>query len=255
MTKEMSRNYATTEQIFDALAKRDLDAFAQLVLARPLLLAEDEKRRLIAAAQAGDREAMNQVVSAKVAFAISIARQYAYEDVHMCELIEYAVRGLIDAVREYRLDESNEMSFIAFAAPMMRKSITTGITASKSRPLGGIKPLKISKTITERNTAESENVNEGTLIHLPLFLKDDYDHITEAGIMSSVCNLKELSDERVREKLSCLTDREREVMQMLIGYGCVSMSVNEVADHLLLLPSRIRQIRNKALKKMQSNEL
>ena len=87
---------------------------------------------------------------------------------------------------------------------------------------------------------------------MPLFLKDDYDHITEAGIMSSVCNLKELSDEQVREHLSCLTDREREVMQMLIGYDCASMSVNEVADHFELLPSRIRQIRNKALKKINS---
>ena len=72
--------------------------------------------------------------------------------------------------------------------------------------------------------------------------------------MSSVCNLKELSDEQVRENLSCLTDREREVMQMLIGYDCASMRVNEVADHFELLPSRIRQIRNKALKKINSSE-
>lgn len=61
-----------------------------------------------------------------------------------------------------------------------------------------------------------------------------------------------MADAQVQERLSWLTDREREVMQMLIGYGCASMSVNDVADHFELRPSRIRQIRNKALKKIYS---
>lgn len=61
-----------------------------------------------------------------------------------------------------------------------------------------------------------------------------------------------MSDGQLQENLSCLTNREREVMQMLIGHGCARMSVDEVADHFELLPSRIRQIRDKALKKMNN---
>ena len=61
-----------------------------------------------------------------------------------------------------------------------------------------------------------------------------------------------MADAQVPEKLSFLTNREREVMQMLIGHDSASMTVNEVADHFELLPSRIRQIRDKALKKINS---
>lgn len=282
MNEEMSRNYVTLEQIFDVLAKRDFDAFGQLVLTQPYLLAEDEKHQLIAAAQAGDRDALNQVVSAKVVFAVSIARQYVqvHEDVHICKLIEYAVRGLIDAIKTYNLADSNEMSFIAFAAPMMRQSIIAGIAASRRKP----RTLKITKTITERSTTEpmSAKDQEGIMPNLRLSDFDhiseiresektqrqlkimmhsderstvDYDHIAEILSVSSIYNLKKMSDEKVQENLACLTDREREVIQMLIGYGCASMSVKEVANKLLLTTTRIRQIRDKAIEKIiSSNE-
>ena len=87
---------------------------------------------------------------------------------------------------------------------------------------------------------------------MPHLRLDDFEHVDEVMDISSIQSLKEMADAQVQEKLSCLTNREREVMQMLNGYGCASMSVNEVADHFELLPSRIRQIRDKALKKINS---
>lgn len=127
MNKDMNGNYVTIEQIFDVLAKRDVDAFSQLVLTHPFLLDEDEKRQLIAAARAGDRDALNQVVSAEAVFAVSLARQYVREGVHLCELMEHAVQGIIDAVEAYDLDECNEVKFTAFAASMMRERISAVI--------------------------------------------------------------------------------------------------------------------------------
>ena len=112
--------------------------------------------------------------------------------------------------------------------------------------------LKITKTITERNNTESENMNEQGEITMPHLRLDDFEHVDEVMDISSIQSLKEMSDAQVQEKLSCLTNREREVIQMLIGYGCASMSVDEVADHFELLPSRIRQIRDKAMKRINS---
>ena len=112
--------------------------------------------------------------------------------------------------------------------------------------------LKITKTITERNTTQSENMSEQGDIPMPHLRLDDFEHVDEVMDISSIQSLKEMADAQVQEKLSCLTNREREVIQMLIGYGSASMTVNEVADKLLLTPSRIRQIRDKALKKINS---
>ena len=97
-------------------------------------------------------------------------------------------------------------------------------------------------------------MNEQGGITMPHLRLDDFKRVDEVMDISSIQSLKEMADAQVQEKLSCLTDRERVIMQMLIGYGCASMSVNEVADHFELLPSRIRQIRDKALKKINSAE-
>ena len=199
MNEEMNRNYATIEEIFDVLAKGDVEEFGQEILTRHLFLTEEEKCQLIKTARSGDREALNQVVCAEITLAVSLVKQYIRKGVHTCVLIENAVRGIIDAAEAYNPDAVNEMTFGKFAVAKMRERISALFDESKKES----RKLKITKTITE---------------------------------------------------LSCLTDREREVIQMLIGYGCARMSVNEVADHFELLPSRIRQIRDKALKKINSAE-
>lgn len=86
--------------------------------------------------------------------------------------------------------------------------------------------LKITKTITERNNTESENMNEQGEITMPHLRLDDFEHVDEVMDISSIQSLKEMADAQVQEKLSCLTNREREVMQILIGQGCASTTVN-----------------------------
>ena len=87
----------------------------------------------------------------------------------------------------------------------------------------------------------------------PLFqgLLDDC-HTPEA--VSIINTLKEMPTDQLEEKLNTLSIREREVTRMLIGLDYRSMSVDEVADYFELLPSRIRQIRDMALKKINSAE-
>lgn len=87
----------------------------------------------------------------------------------------------------------------------------------------------------------------------PLFqgLLDDC-HTPEA--LSIINALKEMPTDQLEEKLNTLSIREREVMRKLIGLDYRSMSVDEVADYFEFLPSRIRQIRNMALKKINSQK-
>ena len=217
------------------VTKETFDEFMIECGKAPLLTLEQETF-YIKRAQQGSQKAMQAICNANMRFVVSVAN-INKGDLDIISAIHIAEPGLMHAVKTY--NTASDIKFIAYAVECMKECFKKNSNR-----------LKITKTITERNTTESENVNEGTLIHLPLLQKDDFDHITETGIMMSVCNLKELSDEQVREKLSCLTDREREVMQMLTGIGCTRMSVDEGADHFELLPSRIRQSRDKALKKM-----
>lgn len=221
------------------VTKETFDEFMIECGKAPLLTPEQETF-YIKRAQQGSLKAMQAICNANMRFVVSVAN-INKGDLDIISAIHIAEPGLTYAVKSY--DATSGIKFLAYAAECMKDCFKK----NSSR-------LKITKTITERNTTESENMNEQGEIHMPHLRFDDFKRVDEVMDISSIQSLKEMADAQVQEKLSCLTDREREVIQMLIGYGCASMSVNEVADHFELLPSRIRQIRDKALKKINSAE-
>ena len=52
-------------------------------------------------------------------------------------------------------------------------------------------------------------------------------------------------------ELSCLTDREREVLQMYKGIGCQAMTLEEIAEKFALTPARVKQIIEKASRRLK----
>lgn len=221
------------------VTKETFDEFMIECGKAPLLTSEQEIF-YIKQAQQGSQRAMQTICNANMRFVVSVANAQR-GDIDIISAIHIAEPGLTHAVITY--DTASEIKFHAYAAECMKECF------KKSS-----RRLKITKTITERNTTGSENMNEQGEILMPHMQLDDFEHVDEVMDISSIQMLKKMPEAQVQEKLSCLTDREREVMQMLIGYGCASMSVNEVADHFELLPSRIRQIRDKAMKKINSTE-
>ena len=53
-------------------------------------------------------------------------------------------------------------------------------------------------------------------------------------------------------ELNCLTDREREVLQMYKGIDCRAMTLEEIAEKFALTPNRVRQILEKAIRRLNS---
>ena len=56
-------------------------------------------------------------------------------------------------------------------------------------------------------------------------------------------------------ELSCLTDREREILQMYKGIGCQAMTLKEIAEKFALTPARVRQIIEKASRRLKKNNI
>ena len=52
-------------------------------------------------------------------------------------------------------------------------------------------------------------------------------------------------------ELSCLTDREREILQMYKGIGCRAMTLKEIAEKFALTPARVKQIIEKASRRLK----
>ena len=194
------------------VTKETFDEFMIEIGKAPLLTPEQESL-YIKQAQQGSLRAMQAICNANMRFVVSVANVNK-GDLDIISAIHIAEPGLTHAVKTY--DTASEIKFHAYAVECMKECFKKNSNR-----------LKITKTITERSTADNEDIDT-----------------------SPMQTLKLMSDGQLQEKLSCLTNREREIMQMLMGVGCTRMSVDEVADHFELLPSRIRQIRDKALKKM-----
>ncbi len=53
-------------------------------------------------------------------------------------------------------------------------------------------------------------------------------------------------------ELNCLTNREREVLQMYKGIGCSAMTMEEISKEFTITPERVRQILEKAIRRLSN---
>ena len=53
--------------------------------------------------------------------------------------------------------------------------------------------------------------------------------------------------------LSTLSEREQQVLKMLFGIGCNEMTAEEVANSLSLTRERVRQIKERALRRLRDD--
>ena len=52
--------------------------------------------------------------------------------------------------------------------------------------------------------------------------------------------------------LSTLSDREEDILQMLFGFGCQEMTLEEIGDRFGLTRERVRQVKEKALRSLRN---
>ena len=58
--------------------------------------------------------------------------------------------------------------------------------------------------------------------------------------------------DKVKESIQFLNDREREVISMVFGLGGEALTMDQIAEDWDLTKERIRQIKEKAIRKMRS---
>ena len=54
--------------------------------------------------------------------------------------------------------------------------------------------------------------------------------------------------------LSTLADREKEIIQMFFGIGMQEMTLEEIGDRFGLTRERVRQIKEKAIRRLKQNQ-
>ena len=257
-----------------------LDQYLQEIGTIDLLTADDEVR-LAQRIKEGDEDALHQMVRANLRFVVSVAKKYQGQGLSLSDLINEGNYGLIKAAQ--RFDETRGFKFISYAVWWIRQAILQAL-AEQSRvvrlPLNRIGTIsKIRKASARLTQAfnRAPNVDElaaeldlnpekvrdalrHQVRHLsmdaPLGEDDDnslLDVLADAGDLPPD---DRLLDESVRvdveRALSALPPREAEITRLYFGIGRETpMTLEEIGQEFELTRERVRQIKEKALRKLR----
>ncbi|TCI94776.1 sigma-70 family RNA polymerase sigma factor [Tenacibaculum sp. M341] len=273
------RQLKITKQVTNRESK-SLDKYLQDISKIGLITA-DEEVELARRIKEGDQEALETLVSANLRFVVSVAKQYQTQGLKLIDLINEGNIGLVKAAR--RFDETRGFKFISYAVWWIRQSILQAL-AEQSRivrlPLNRIGDInKINKAIVrlEQDNEREPSIHEiakeldMTLTNVKESLSNSRKHLSmdapfkegENSNLYDVYNSGELANVdkelnaqslhiEINRVLETLSPRESDVIKMFYGIGNESsMTLEEIGGIFDLTRERVRQIKEKALRRLK----
>ena len=246
------------------------------------LLSTDEEVELAQRIRKGDHKALERLTKANLRFVVSVAKQYQNQGLSLPDLINEGNLGLIKAAEKF--DETRGFKFISYAVWWIRQSILQAI-AEQSRivrlPLNQVGA--VNKINREANRFEQEHERRPSTeelaekIDLPEEKIDDALHVSghhvsvdapfvdgeDNSLLDVLVNddapmadrqlvLESLRAE-IANALLTLNDRERKVIEAFFGINQPEMTLEEIGTKYGLTRERVRQIKEKAIRRLRSN--
>jgi RNA polymerase primary sigma factor len=247
------------------------------------LVTAEEEADLAKRIKKGDKDALEKLIKANLRFVVSVAKQYQNQGLSLPDLINEGNLGLIKAAQRY--DETRGFKFISYAVWWIRQAILQAL-AEQARivrlPLNKIGSItKINKTFVKLEqeyqrepTVEevanlldtsSEIVEDAFKVSLHQVSMDAPIHDEDGNSLYDVLLnedspspdnglMKNSLSREIDRTLSTLGEREADVIRYFYGLcGYRQHTLEEIADEFGLTRERVRQIKEKTIKKMRNN--
>ena len=231
----------------------------------------------------GDRAALEELVRSNLRFVVSVAKQYQNQGLSLPDLINEGNLGLIKAAEKF--DETRGFKFISYAVWWIRQSILQAL-AEQSRivrlPLNQVGSLnKINKAYQrfeqehERKPSAEELAEE---LDMPVdkiadtlkmsgrhvsvdapFVEGEDNSLIDVMVNEDSPNadrglINESLSTEINRALATLTPREADILRKFFGIGTPEKTLEEIGDELHLTRERVRQIKEKAIRKLNQGQ-
>ena len=263
-----NRESASLEKYLQEISKEDM-------------ISAEEEAELAQRIRKGDQKALERLTRANLRFVVSVAKQYQNQGMSLPDLINEGNLGLLKAAE--RFDETRGFKFISYAVWWIRQSILQAIS-EQSRivrlPLNQVGSYnkinrEISKfeqqnerrpsleEIAEHIDLPAEKIDEAMSIsshHVSVdapFAEGEDNSLLDVMVNEDIPTtdralvIESLKAE-IRNALNILSERERKVIEDSYGIGCQELTLEEIGTKYGLSRERVRQIKEKAIRKLRS---
>lgn len=174
------------------------------------LLTDEEEKQLAERIAQGDAMAVERLTTANLKFVVALAKQYAGKGVDMEDLISEGNIALLKAAGKY--PRHQQKRFVVFAAPFIREAM--------DKAVGELTDTAASQIKREESLASSDHSADEAMI------------------------------DEIEQSLDSLDDRQRKIICEIYGIGSHPKTMAEIAEEMGLKRERVRQIRDKAVRKL-----
>ncbi len=244
---------------------------------------EEEEKKLGERIRRGDQEAVQKLLTGNLRFVVSYVKKYRGMGLSMLDLIDEGNVGLIEAAR--RFDPGRNVRFISYAVWWIRQAIIHALSqyshiynipqklsdqislmkrrrAELKTALGrepardeiaaalglSVDEVEDLELLEERNVSLSDRFHDEDL--------DIEDRISDDGAPPVEYQIiKSAVQQQIRELIGALDEKEALVLKLRFGLDDDRpMTLREIGDRLKLTRERIRQIEQKAMRKLSRSK-
>jgi RNA polymerase primary sigma factor len=262
----------------DFLDSKNLKLYLSQIAKLPAYSEEEEKdwgRQV----QQGDKEALRKLIEANLRFVVSYVKKYRGMGLAMLDLINEGNLGLMEAAK--RFDPNRNVRFISYAVWWIRQAVIHALTQSAriynlpqklsdqislmKKKVAQLK-AELGRDPSREEIAQRMGISEDDLQDLEILSERDI-HLSDKRSDSELEVEGQIEDrasppveyqivkssiqQQIREILEELEEKEALVLKLRFGLDDDRpMTLQEIGDRLGLTRERIRQIEQKAMRKL-----
>lgn len=247
------------------------------------MISAEEEARLAKLIKQGDQKALDKLTKANLRFVVSVAKQYQNQGLTLPDLINEGNLGLIKAAQ--RFDETRGFKFISYGVWWIRQSIMQAVAEQARIVRLPVNKVGLTKRISHAYShLEQEFERPPSTDELAAYLNVDIEEVSatmnlatrhlsmdsplsegeENTLIDVLVNgnadsadkkvmYKDSLGKEIQRSLSLLTPRQKEVICYFYGIGVDEpVSLEDLGIRYGLTRERMRQIKDKAIKKLQT---
>ncbi len=264
-----------TPQFYEEITDEALSTYLRRIVKIPLL-SKAEELHLATQIHKGDEKAARKLVESNLRFVVKVALQYQGYGLSLLDLINEGNLGLLEA--SCRFSPDYNVKFITYAVWWIRQAIMQALARASGALRFPLRKIRLASKLRSRRAEmlqqEGKEPTEEELARDLKLTRAEVDALLQTNLPQT--SLEEIQrreeawepgtervppadnelvrksfEQEVERLLKVLTPRERAIIELRYGLGKEEpMTLEEVGKRFRLSRERIRQVEEKAKKKL-----